>query len=239
MTDETSRPTSEDTPAPPASTRWTEDPLREDDALASPFVPGRSTPAAESEPAPATAPPFSRAAPAREAPPVEEAPLVEDEPDDFPFDKFDLEGEGQGRADAAPEAGIEADEQTSGATPEVAEPDATGMGWTPADLDLDEVEEATAGGEQSGEQQGIEEPAAEESVAAEPAVDMTAIQEPDDEAATGAGPAGEAAEVLERMAGLLRNDGLDAVRREMESSDRLTSLLAGLVAGYVSGRSGR
>lgn len=50
-------------------------------------------------------------------------------------------------------------------------------------------------------------------------------------------PTAEVAALLEQMARLLREEGAGAVEREMRSPDRLTSLLAGLVSGYVSGRS--
>lgn len=203
MTDETSRPNSEDMPTPPASTRWTEEPLQEDDSLASPFVPGRSAGATRSLPDPAS----SGEAGPKEASPWEESgdtPTVPDAtveevvpepgaeetametaPDTFPFEQFDLEDEDEGEA------------QAQGAATEVDEDDAATMGWTPADLHLEEVTDEPAGVE----------------------------------------PAREAAEVLERLAGLLRSGGMEAVRGEMGSSDRLTSLLAGLLAGYVTGRS--
>jgi hypothetical protein len=211
MTDETPRPTSEDTPAPPASTRWTEEPLPEDDTLASPFVPGRTADTgAEMDP------PFSRPAPAQDAPIREEAAPWEDEPDAFPFDHFDLEGEGRGgepgETGGAP-GGMRGEPGATGGAAEVGAPaaddtDAAGMGWTPADLDLDEAAAAT-----------------------EPPVAGTAAESPAVE-----DPAGEVAELLERMAALLRSEGVEAVRGEMESSHRLTALLAGLVAGYISGR---
>lgn len=47
----------------------------------------------------------------------------------------------------------------------------------------------------------------------------------------------EVAALLDRLARLLRDEGQEAVHREMKSSDRLTAVLAGVVAGYLSGRS--
>lgn len=46
----------------------------------------------------------------------------------------------------------------------------------------------------------------------------------------------EVAFELERIARLLREQGPDAVAAEMASPDRLTAILAGVVAGYVTGR---
>lgn len=46
----------------------------------------------------------------------------------------------------------------------------------------------------------------------------------------------EVAAVLDRLAGLLREEGEDAVRREMESQDRLTALVSSLLIGHLSAR---
>lgn len=46
----------------------------------------------------------------------------------------------------------------------------------------------------------------------------------------------EAASRLEEMARRLRDQGPEAARAEIDSSDRFTSLLAGLLAGYLAGR---
>jgi hypothetical protein len=214
MTDESSRPTSEDMPAPPASTRWTEEPLQEDDALARPFVPGRSAAETPSRPAPVP----GGDTPVQEATRPEET-TAEPAPDAFPFEQFDLEGEGG--------------EEAPGAAAEIAETTAPPMGWTPADLNVEDVavEEEPAVEEPAADAWAAQEPAAEAWAAEQPAAEQPAA-----EASVGDEPAREAAEVLERLAGLLRSDGLEAVRGEMQSSDRLTSLLAGLVAGYVTGR---
>lgn len=226
MTDETVRPTSEDTPAPPASTRWVEPPLQEDDSLASPFVPGRTGRSAADAASEQTAP-FTDGAPAPEAPPqeevretatVEEATVEEvgpgsDEaettaetaPDDFPFDQFNLEG----------------DEEEQPA--EAAEEPVAGMGWSPTDLDLEEAAE---------EPWQPEQPKAAEPEAAQPGpTEAMEALEPV------SGAAEEAAAILERLARALRDDGVEGVRGEMDSTHRLTSLVASMVAGYVSGRS--
>lgn len=47
----------------------------------------------------------------------------------------------------------------------------------------------------------------------------------------------EAAALLDRLAGMLRSDGEAAMRRELHAPDRLTAVLAGILAGYLSGRS--
>lgn len=253
MTDETSRPTSEDTPAPPASTRWTEEPLHEDDAVASPFVPGRSAPRTPTQPAPTSSEAqryYQDVAPwdegRKDTPEAEDAPAVEDAPaearasepvaadtteesapDSFPFDQFDLEGEDEaGDSGAAPDA-------EPGPAPE--------MGWTPGDLNVEETAEQPAIEEPTVEEPTAEGPTAEESTAEEPAIEEPTAEEPvvagpTAREASGTEPAREAAEILERLAGLLRSEGVEAVQGEMQSADRLTSLLAGLVAGYVTGR---
>lgn len=46
----------------------------------------------------------------------------------------------------------------------------------------------------------------------------------------------EVAERLERLASRLRSEGVEGVERELASSDRLTSLLAALLAGHLASR---
>ena len=53
---------------------------------------------------------------------------------------------------------------------------------------------------------------------------------------TGATPADELADRLEAMADKLRRRGTAGVEADMSSPDRFTALLAGLLAGYLSGR---
>lgn len=66
--------------------------------------------------------------------------------------------------------------------------------------------------------------------AVEPAMEET------DEAGPAFDPAGSLADRLEEMADRLRADGPAAAEAGMDSSDRFTALLAGLLAGYLAGQ---
>lgn len=206
MTDEAHGDTPEEAPAPPTSTRWSEDAVAEDDAPPPPFVPGRGGPPAEATPGaepaagdgapsggaePAGPEPFpfelpvdteerepaEAAAPEQVAPAEEAAAATDRAEDDFPFEQFDIEGRGE----------------------EVGTPDRAGSA-------------ATAGADTDG---GWSPPSAP------PAADSIE----------------ETASLLDRMADVLRSEGEAGVRRELDSPDRLTAVLAGILAGYLSGRS--
>lgn len=168
----------EETPAPLASTRWTEEEGADDGGLMPPFIPGVSAseadaaepggPVAPAEPAPSesstadpesvgtAAEPFPFGVPGTDEPQPEQAGAT----DDFPYDAFDLSDE--------PEADV-----------------------------------------------GVSEP---------PFAD-----------APGAG-VDDAAERLEDLARRLRSEGPAAAESALGSGDRLTALLAGVLAGYLAGR---
>lgn len=240
MTDEARGYNSEDAPARPASTRWSEDPVQDDDGLAPPYVPGRRTQAATSE------------------------------EEDFPFDQFDGEGETAGDTDtAAPEAGV-GEEATVVDEAGVAEDVGSETGarvWSPEDLEDDDepvgraepehgegsYEEGSYGEETFGEwPPGYEDDdASAVDAELEPITDEAPIEEaeaaevgpehrfePDGsiESAPSDERVEEVAAVLDRLAGLLREEGEEAVRREMESPDRLTALMSSLLSGHLSAR---
>lgn len=245
MIDEAQGDSPEDTPAPPASTRWAEDPVQDEGGLAPPYVPGRETPvqaAASGEPtggeptgteasgaeASGVQPSDAEAADAISgAPETADAggsfPFEAEGDDDFPFDQFNLEGE----AESAVEEEAPADEYEAAGT----------MGWSPADLE--EEEEGLVGDDAEPPMESIPE------VELVPIVDDPFIDEAPVEAELVAETAGsgvadsvdEAAALLDRLARTLRDEGEEGLRREMDSPDRLTALLSGLVAGYLSGRS--
>lgn len=168
----------EETPAPLASTRWTEEEGADDGGLMPPFMPGASaseasaaepgvpvppaepgpsaSPTAESESVGTAAEPFPFGVPGGDEPQPEQAGAT----DDFPYDAFDLSDE--------PEADV-----------------------------------------------GVSEP---------PLAD-----------AAGAG-VDDAAERLEDLARRLRSEGPAAAESALGSGDRLTALLAGVLAGYLAGR---
>lgn len=170
----------EETPAPLASTRWTEEEGADDGGLMPPFIPGASpseagaaefggsgaraepgpsaSSTAESESVGTAAEPFPFGVPGGDEPQPEQAGAT----DDFPYDAFDLSDE--------PETDVE-----------VSEP-----------------------------------PLA-------------------DAAAPGAG-VDDAAERLEDLARRLRSEGPAAAESALGSGDRLTALLAGVLAGYLAGR---
>lgn len=241
MTDEAHGDTPEEGPAPPTSTRWSEDAVAEDDAPPPPFVPGRPGPLAEATPgtepavegtpeggAEPTEPepfPFELPVDADEPEAAEEAAAAEEDAaatdtaeDDFPFERFDIEGRGK-------EAGTP-DRAGSAST---AESD-MGGGWSPADVLEQEREEVLP---------AAAEPAPEPEP--EPFRDGPAIPAH----AAPSSPAGpsdddaveEAASLLDRLADTLRGEGEAGLRREIDSPDRLTAVLAGILAGYLSGRS--
>lgn len=208
MTDEAQGHNAENAPARPASTRWSEDPVQDDDALAPPYVPGRSTPAASTS-------------------------------DDFPFDQFDIDGDGE-------VAHVEETVSDSG-----------DRGWSPADLededpadewtrayDVDDSSALDAELEPVLQSDTVEEAepieSAEWEPETEPGSETDARFEPDGtidlEVSSEDHAAEEVASVLDRLARLLREDGEAAVRREMDSSDRLTALVSSLVSGHLSGR---
>lgn len=204
MTDESHGDGPDEAPIPPASTRWSEDALQDDDALAPPFVPGRqeSAPAREAGPESVPSPEIEEAATEEESFPFdlpagaevadesrEETAAGEAAEDDFPFEQFDIEGESEEGAGAVTEA---AQEPLPDAAPDV----------------IPDVQRAAG-------------PAG------------TDVAEP---GAAAGDTAGDVAALLDRLARTLRTEGEVGIRREMESPDRLTALLAGLVAGYLSGR---
>ncbi|HUE76581.1 MAG TPA: hypothetical protein VMM83_01440 [Longimicrobiales bacterium] len=170
MTLEGEGPSPEDTPAPPARTRWSEDTADDEPGLMPPYVRGgRTSAAGQSE---------------RELAPEPEIPAVEDgreagdgDAGDFPFDAFDIE---RGGEDAWAEAGsgVEDTPDTAAAEGAFGTPLAEGP---PAPWSSDEL-------------------------------------------------AGR----LERLADALRRDGRAGVERELGSGDRLTSLIAGVLAGYLA-----
>jgi hypothetical protein len=72
-----------------------------------------------------------------------------------------------------------------------------------------------------------------------PEVDLEALDQADDslvqDAEVGSEGCQVVAERLESLAARIRAEGYGAAERDMASSDRLTSLIAGVVAGYLAG----
>lgn len=68
--------------------------------------------------------------------------------------------------------------------------------------------------------------------------DVPAAAEPDESENSRAGAADEVADRMQHLAARIRRDGASAARSEMASDDRLTALLAALIAGYLEGREG-
>lgn len=233
MTDEAHGYNSEDAPIRPASTRWTEDTVqddavRDDDGLAPPYVPGRRTPSAASTSTTSTS----------------SSPPSTTSDDDFPFDQFDIGGEADAAAPESPVREEAAAEDERGVTDDFgAEADETV--WSPEELDEGDIDDDA---EPYGEwMPGYEEDdssavdAELEPITEEPPVEEVETEhrfEPDGSIETE--PSGERAQevaaVLDRLAGLLREEGEDAVRREMQSPDRLTALVSSLLSGHLSAR---
>lgn len=186
MTLEGEEPDRDETPAPPARTRWSEDAADDEAGLMPPYVPGGRTSAATQPEAGAPAP----------APPEEprQPPEPEPEPEtgsEFPFDAMPDDGEPTVAASPAGE----------------------GQGHQEGDFPFDAFD-------LEGD---VDESPVESAAMAEEAPTVPAS------------PSDELAGRLERLADALRRDGRAGVDRELGSGDRLTSLLAGVVAGYLAG----
>lgn len=204
MTREGQEPNPDDTFAPPASTRWSEQDAPEDAGLVAPFIPGRTPP-----PGPAKRAPTGDAA-------ADASRTVEPEPADSP----------ESPDSAFPFDMPWADEPDPGAG--APGPDEAAGGASVADDDFPveafEIGDDWDRGVETGPAGGAEEPAGTGPAA---------------EAEAGMGGAAAAAEVAERLewlASRLREEGAEGVERELASSDRLTSLLAALLAGHLASR---
>lgn len=219
MTLEGQGPGEDQTPAPPARTRWSEDASDDADVLLPPYVPGR-----------AAAKPDARAGEAASGSPADEAPAAPRAVETASPDAWSEPAESgnfvapepepvaetvepERSASVEPEAGPEYEER---AEPWVA----YGSGGE------DEFPFGAFDLEGSGEEAGAEEPTEADS-AAPAAAASGSLPGPD-----------EMAERVERLAEALRREGRPGVEREMGSEDRLTSLLAGVLAGYLAGRDG-
>lgn len=175
----------DEAPAPPVSTRWSEDSTSEGDELAPPYVPDRAVEE-------------SASGPGGEPAPGPSTPTSGGEEQTFPFDQ--------------PDAGFEESDIDAVA----AEPGPDG--WESAPL-TEPAPETLPAGPAYGE-------------ASLPGAEAT----PESYDAPLPDVRSEVAAELERMARLVREEGPDAVAAEMASPDRLTAILAGMVAGYLSGR---
>jgi hypothetical protein len=224
----------EETP-PPTSTRWSQPEPGEDDALLPPFVPGRRDEAdgAASEAGEATEPAATAdavvdtpnlAVDTTEAvsgteelgvDAVDPAPVDTPEPDDgwFPFDE-PVDGEPFPWADP-PEVESEAPVEGDQPKEPVAESVGERMGET--------IEEPWSTDDEPWSTEADEQFAEVEAAAAQM------------HAEAGADPMGEVADRLEALAARLRDQGARGVEEGMASSDRMTALLAGLIAGYLAG----
>lgn len=262
MTLEGQGPGEDQTVAPPARTRWSEDAHDDADVLLPPYVPGRAAPkpdapaGQEAPGSPADEAPAAPSAEEAESPgswsetespdswsePAESGNFVAPEPE-----AVSGTVEPERSASVEPEAG--SSEGTSGDYPwDAAGPDEgfgpeTASGAVTGPESEERAEPWVAygpGGEDEfpfgafdiegpGEGAGAEEPTEADSAAAAAAAASGSGSLP--------GPA-EMAERLERLAEALRREGRPGVEREMGSEDRLTSLVAGVLAGYLAGRNG-
>jgi hypothetical protein len=244
---------------PPTSTRWAEPATAEDAGLLPPFMPGRKRPAEADEPIVTGPDAVEDLEPVQGAEEVVEETAeavaetgevvhAESEDEPFPFEfpeaealQWGAEEEGYAPAEEeslpvaewedpeaveAPGTEPEGEPWSDGVVEEVTEPWAEGR-----------VEEATlepppweALEEVQPEQESLGGAMAEEAAEA-----AAAPAEPDEPPRT-IGPAeAEMAERLETLAARIRADGAAAAEAEMDSSDRLMSLVAGLIAGYLAG----
>ena len=255
-------PGEDQTPAPPARTRWSEDAHEDADVLLPPYVPGR----AESRPAPRagqseveapevlevaaegpSAPPMEAEAeagrgdswaepaePGRFAAPEPEAvagtvepersasvePESEDESDrssgDYPWDAAGSDAAYEPEREPEPEPASEA--EFGGDT----------LSWDAAASGReDEFPFGAFDIEGAGEHSGAEQSADVEERSERASASPTSVAGDD-----------AMADRMERLAEALRREGRPGVEREIASEDRLTSLLAGVLAGYLAARDG-
>lgn len=247
MTDGNPRPDQE--PTPPASTQWSHQAETasgdDDEGLAPPFVPdGTVEPMAESAPPEAAAEEPAAEGPAPAEPTTPEpmdpeagpADASEPEEDPFPFEAGwdEEEKDPAGAGEAGDEFPVDAfdiegeDEEVE----EAAGPDDSAESAEPAEP-VEPVEPAEP-----------VEPVERSPWDVGPGIRPTADEEPPADArqpseAGGAAEQTAAADLaarLEDMAARLRDRGVEAAEVQMSSPDRFTALLAGLLAGYLSGR---
>jgi hypothetical protein len=200
----------DETPAPPVPTRWSEDATAEGDELAPPYLPDRAKWDATSGPG------ETPAGPGAQPSPGEEPAFPFDEPAGEVVEAGAADAEATGAPDEYPYGAVDAVTEEESGVDVAEEPGRDG--WEAEPLTgppPDTLPTGPAYGEASL-------PGAE------------ATPEPYDAPAPDVGE--EVAAELERMARLVREGGSDAVAAEMSSPDRLTALLAGMVAGYLSGR---
>jgi hypothetical protein len=240
MSQERQGPHPDDTPRP-VTTRWSEDPAVDDDDLARPFVPGRSRP-----PEPSSG--------ASETPNADESPVfgLDEENAPFPFEGPADSGPGQ---DVVP--AFESGPPLSGPTDDAPEDPGAPEDEFPfaaLDQDLDPADALEVEADRSdflpGDGGAVT--TEEDAVDAGPGPDGWEPFEPGE--AEGAGDAEaeavpaesepapsdaveEVAGLLERLARQLRTEGVTGLEAELTSPDRLAALVAGVLAGYVSGRS--
>lgn len=221
MTDETHGDTPEEAPAPPTSTRWSEDAVAEDDAPPPPFVPGRGGP-------PAEATPGAEPAAGDRAPEGGTEPAG---PEPFPFELPVEAAEREPAEAAAPEQVAPAEEEvTEQVAPAVEEEEAAAAATDRAEDDFPFEQFDIEG---RGEAVGTPDRAGSAATAgSDPGGGWSPPSAP-----PAADSIEETATLLDRMADVLRSEGEAGVRRELDSPDRLTAVLAGILAGYLAGRS--
>jgi hypothetical protein len=213
---------------PPTSTRWTEPAMAQDDGLLPPFMPGKTRPTDADEPIVTGPDSVEDLEPVQGAEEVVEETSeavagtgevvvhAESEDEPFPFELPETEA-------------LQWGAEEEGYVPAEDEPVPVAEWETPEPIEA-------PGTEPEGEPWGD---GAVEEVREEWAEDATAVEaapaEPDEPPRT-IGPAeAEMAERLETLAARIRAEGAAAAQAEMDSSDRLMSLVAGLIAGYLAG----
>jgi hypothetical protein len=206
----------DDTPSAPTRTQWDRAVSGPEPELLAPFVPGRRAPSApDAGLAGAEADTLREEAPELETPPVAQEPEFQDEP-------------GVARPEE-PWADALVSDPWSDAQPEPdQEPEAPwaspGEGGG-AEVDLAELE-------------SVLEPEPEPELAAEAEPWIGADVESEFGAEAGEGEAAALADALEGLASRLRTEGAAGVEAAATSSDRITAVLAGFIAGYLAGREG-
>ena len=253
MTLEGQNPAEDQTPAPPASTRWSEDAHEDADVLLPPYIPGRAAPqpAARAEQAdPEAADEVPSIAPAEaEAEGGSSDPWAEPaEPSRFAAPEPEAVAgtvEPERSASVEPESEEEADSPSgdypwdAGGSDEAyepeSEPEPEPASAYPSEPDFGEGPERWASPSE-GEEEFPVGAFDIEGAGGDPGGEQRAETEEPSPSATLAAGSDAMADRVERLAEALRREGRPGVERAMASEDRLTSLLAGVLAGYLAAR---
>ena len=236
MTREGQRPDPDDELIPPVSTRAGEETPSGEDVLVPPFSSGSAGQAAPQQQSQEGAAEADTPGAASEPEPASDD-LEPASDDPFPFDmpwSEEPEASTVQESETDPTLSAPADSTVDESFPfeafddDPALPAGPEAGAGPIEQEPDEVEPEGIGAAEDPEPWSTTEPWEE---GADPDADVWQAPQ-----AASMGAAVELAERLESLAAKLRAEGADGVESQLASHDRMTSLLAALLAGFLAGR---